>query len=237
MLRIIYFLILTSFCLCCYMKIEKNENYIYGRSRCDHCYHKLKIKYCIPIISYIFLKGKCPYCHKKIKKIHFIIEVLTLIISLFLPINHFVELIDYSILIILLLLSFIDFKYYVVPIVLQILLSFYILIYRLIIPIHNIDPIINITMICGVMIITNFIVKDSFGDGDISLMLILSFYQNSKIMIIGFIISILIGGIVSLVIKSTKRKIKILPFVPILISGLYISIPYHEMILKWYFSL
>jgi len=48
-----------------------------GRSRCNFCKHQLKWYDLIPIFSFIFLKGKCRYCGKKISSQYPIVEILT----------------------------------------------------------------------------------------------------------------------------------------------------------------
>ncbi len=51
-----------------------------GRSRCNFCGHQLKWYDLIPLFSFIFLKGKCRYCGKKISWQYPIVELLTALI-------------------------------------------------------------------------------------------------------------------------------------------------------------
>ncbi|WP_236870357.1 prepilin peptidase [Candidatus Bandiella numerosa] len=51
--------------------------------RCSTCNHCLKLKEYIPIFGYIFCKGRCNYCGAKIDFSYFIIEILSLFLSLF----------------------------------------------------------------------------------------------------------------------------------------------------------
>ena len=56
---------------------NNNENFILGRSRCDHCNKTLKAVDNIPIISYLFLRGKSSCCNKKIDSCYPIFEVIS----------------------------------------------------------------------------------------------------------------------------------------------------------------
>ena len=57
-----------------YRKIRQ-ENYITGRSHCEHCDHQLSGFDLLPIVGYVLLKGRCRYCHQKISWIHPLLEV------------------------------------------------------------------------------------------------------------------------------------------------------------------
>jgi len=116
---------------------DKNISFkklVSGRSRCPFCLHQIKWYDLIPIFSFVFLKGKCRYCGKKISWQYPIVEILTAIIFVltFLkfwnltpvrlalaqhiyswPIIFFIIFLFYILL--LLVLSIIDLKYYIFP--------------------------------------------------------------------------------------------------------------------------
>ena len=64
-------------------RLPKNEDFIKGRSHCDHCQRILRWYDLIPIISFIVLKGKCRYCQKMISKRGFTIEIFGGLIGMF----------------------------------------------------------------------------------------------------------------------------------------------------------
>jgi len=105
-----------------------------GRSRCPFCLHQLRWYDLIPIFSFVFLKGKCRYCGKKISWQYPIVEILTSLIFVLMffkfwnltpirlalaqhiftwPIIFFLIYLFYISL--LLVLSIIDLKYYLLP--------------------------------------------------------------------------------------------------------------------------
>ncbi|NBO17466.1 MAG: prepilin peptidase, partial [Proteobacteria bacterium] len=47
-------------------RLYRKESFLFDRSKCDFCNHKLKPINLIPILSFVIQKGKCSYCHHKI---------------------------------------------------------------------------------------------------------------------------------------------------------------------------
>ncbi|MGB9848061.1 MAG: prepilin peptidase [Minisyncoccia bacterium] len=112
----------------------KFSQLVSGRSRCPFCFHQLKWYDLIPIFSFVFLRGKCRYCKNKISYQYPIVEFLTAVIflGLFLKIYNLtpvrlalaqqiyswpvILLLSFAIyLSILIILSIIDLKYYLLP--------------------------------------------------------------------------------------------------------------------------
>lgn len=60
-------LVFGSFINALVWRLKKNKNWVTGRSACTHCGHKLSALDLVPVFSYLFLKGRCKYCHKKIE--------------------------------------------------------------------------------------------------------------------------------------------------------------------------
>ena len=54
----------------------KGENWVNGRSKCDHCEQLLAWYDMIPIVSYLFYQGKSRCCHKKLSWSHPVVEGL-----------------------------------------------------------------------------------------------------------------------------------------------------------------
>lgn len=48
-------------------RLKKKKNWVSERSVCIHCGHILSPLDLVPIFSYLFLRGRCRYCHKKIE--------------------------------------------------------------------------------------------------------------------------------------------------------------------------
>jgi prepilin signal peptidase PulO-like enzyme (type II secretory pathway) len=73
----IFGLIVGSFINVVIYRTIHGEQWVKGRSRCDHCKHVIAWYDNIPLLSFIVLRGKCRYCHKKIALQHFVIELMT----------------------------------------------------------------------------------------------------------------------------------------------------------------
>ncbi|MBI4993781.1 prepilin peptidase [Candidatus Wolfebacteria bacterium] len=100
-----------------------------GRSRCPHCHKILKWYELAPIFSFLFQKGKCLSCGHKLSFQYLIVEILTGLIFVFVPLSlvKFFPYILYSkfyiliailwllIFTLFLLLSIIDFRHYIIP--------------------------------------------------------------------------------------------------------------------------
>ena len=87
-------------------------------SACPHCQHKIKWYENIPIVSYLVLKGKCSNCSERISIIYPIIELTTGVVTVLLYNHQWLDVdlvLIVSLFYILIVLSFIDFKYKAVP--------------------------------------------------------------------------------------------------------------------------
>jgi leader peptidase (prepilin peptidase) / N-methyltransferase len=70
-------LIVGSFLNVVFMRTEREESYVGGRSHCDTCKKTLSWYDNIPVFSYLALKGRCRYCDKGIPSQHLWFELGT----------------------------------------------------------------------------------------------------------------------------------------------------------------
>ncbi len=113
-----------------------------GRSRCPHCKKQLRWYELIPILSFLFQKGKCRHCGHKLSWQYPIVEILSALIFVAVPLqifnfqfSIFNEFSNYSItqllitviwifiFLLFLLLAIIDFHHYIIPDEINILLA------------------------------------------------------------------------------------------------------------------
>lgn len=105
--------------------IKKNIDYkkekisiAFPSSHCTHCKTSIKYYDNIPILSYFILKGKCRHCNHKISLQYPVVELLSLLSGFttffFLGIN-ITSIAIVILLLSLITLSFIDFKYKILP--------------------------------------------------------------------------------------------------------------------------
>lgn len=97
---------------------EKTFNIFLPFSHCTNCQEYLTILQKIPLLSYFFLKRRCAYCQVKISFFYPLIEIITLVSSLIVIERFGISLQAFAALILtwgLLILSFIDFEYKILP--------------------------------------------------------------------------------------------------------------------------
>jgi leader peptidase (prepilin peptidase) / N-methyltransferase len=70
-------LIIGSFLNVLISRTVWGEDWVSGRSRCDHCKKPIAWYDNIPLLSYLMLLGRCRYCRKKIAIQHPAIELMT----------------------------------------------------------------------------------------------------------------------------------------------------------------
>lgn len=93
-------------------------NLFFPRSHCVNCKQKLSFLDNIPLLSYIFVRGKCRYCHTNISFVYPLVELITLVLSLYLLFMFGLTAQFFAILLftyLLIAMSFIDFRYYYLP--------------------------------------------------------------------------------------------------------------------------
>jgi len=107
-------------------KDKKEFNPFKGRSKCDNCGEKLKVKDLVPVFSFISIKGKCRYCQAKLSLLYPISEILTgltflglaFYLNLF-EVGTLIAWLSYLYLVItisfMLIIFFADIKYQIIP--------------------------------------------------------------------------------------------------------------------------
>lgn len=101
--------------------IDKNEdalNLFFPKSHCTNCKKTIRKIHNIPILGYLLLKGKCFYCKSPISIIYPLIEVFTCMIFLIIVIKYGVSIKAFGLMIFasfLMILSLIDFKFFILP--------------------------------------------------------------------------------------------------------------------------
>ncbi len=99
-----------------------------GRSKCLTCQKQLSWKELIPLISFFFQKGQCRHCGHKLSLQYPIVELLSGLIFVLVPFmlhdtSFMIQGLWLLVFLLLLLLSSIDFRLYVIPDSLQIILA------------------------------------------------------------------------------------------------------------------
>lgn len=223
-------------------RIPRKLDFVSGRSFCPNCHNTLKIYDMIPILSWIFLKGKCRFCKEPISPRYPLIEFGGGLIALgcFYRYGYnWMTLVSFSLAMILLAITMIDFETMLIPDGLVIAL----IVPALACTLLNLDVTITsrfIGMFCvsGFMLIMNLIIPDCFGGGDIKLMFVCGFMLGWINILLAGSIALLTGGIYAcyLVLTRKSKEQMYMAFGPYLCLGIIVALLYGNEIIWAYLS-
>ena len=201
-LHILYFLsglILGSFINVIIYRIPKGLSIISPRSFCPLCKNKIPLYRNIPIISFILQLGKCADCNKKISLSYPIIE-LTIGLVWLLPsiyFDTFHAILYFSFVsTILIAIAIIDYKHFIIPLELSIVIFTFITISLCLTKsfLYHIDGlIIGTGYLSFIFLLTwAFTKRQGLGLGDIQLVLILGYWLGDlRIFLVIFLSAVL----------------------------------------------
>ncbi|HEU5004980.1 MAG TPA: prepilin peptidase [Candidatus Saccharimonadales bacterium] len=69
-------LILGSFINVLVERMHAGQDFVHGRSHCDHCGHELAVWDLVPVLSWLSLAGRCRYCKAKVSWQHPAVEII-----------------------------------------------------------------------------------------------------------------------------------------------------------------
>ncbi len=206
------------------------------RSMCTNCRYLLKWYENVPVISYIYLKAKCSSCKTHISYIYPIVELITACITLLLYIKiglsyNFILIV--SLFYILILLSFIDFKYKAVPdylLLIVLVVSFFIdsFDFKAMLLFIGAIVLLEIFITFYIQNIKAKILKDdslkeqkALGEGDIPIVAIIGGLLGIKLGMLAIFLSAILAIIPSIINSMIKKDIET-PFIPYLVLALFI---------------
>ena len=206
-------------------RIPKRQDITHTHSYCPNCDHKLGFLDLIPILSYIFLGAKCRYCKRKIRPRYFILEILSgvLFLSIAVLTNFSIDtltatkIIEFSFFVLyltyIILICGIDKEtkkmdklVSVYGIVISILYMVYLCIveqasiYR-----YGIYLVFFIIILLIDTITLKKYAKNSYINGILLMIIIMSVFTNEYILISGVILSLLTIAIYMLIYKIDKK--------------------------------
>ena len=215
-------------------RYPKEKKILKEHFTCDSCETQLKPYETIPVLSYIFLRGKCRYCGEKIPKRDFINEIiggLTALLVFFRfgdadeitgpfvmssPLDIVVHFDIWKLLILLTIFVFfcildlvflVDFDTMEIPNRFVIVLLYVAVVALLVLPgINIIDHLIGAVCISVPMLLIMFAIPGAFGGGDMKLSAAVGLIIGWQLVIIGFFIGLLAGGIYGIVLLISKKK-------------------------------
>ena len=248
--------IIGSFLNVCIYRIPLGKSIVWPRSFCPQCGKNIGWFDNIPLLSYAVLRGKCRSCKKTISFKYFLVELMCALIGVFLFSQFSMSatfFVYYFFACILIVVSFIDIKYQMIPdvfslpgIVVGVLLFTF---FRLDGSPGYTGALLN--SVLGVIVggMSMFLLgmlgeflfkKEALGGGDIKLMAMMGAFLGWKLVILTFFLAPFFGSIIGIITKIRFGK-DIIPYGPYLSIAAIISLIYGGNIINYifvgYFSL
>jgi leader peptidase (prepilin peptidase)/N-methyltransferase len=238
-----------SFLNVCIARIPDGKSIVKPPSHCPNCLKTIPFYDNIPLLSYLALMGKCRFCKTRISLRYFMVELLTGILFLFLYLNYglnakfFVYNVLFSSLIVA---TFIDLKYQIIPDVISISGIFMGFVLSVIFPslryvlsskVAAFDSLLGIFIGGALIWLTGafgklLFKKEAMGFGDVKLMAMLGAFLGWKKIVLTFFLAPFFGlifGIISLI----KTKSHYIPYGPFISLAAFIAAVWGENI--WMF--
>lgn len=237
--------IIGSFLNVCIYRIPREESILYPPSHCPNCGTPLHWYDLIPILSYILQRGKCRYCRESISLQYPVIECLNglLYLAIYNKFGLSMDFIFYgTIFSVLLIISFIDLHFQIIPDFLNILILILAIIYKILqftlygISSNLFNSILALIISGGIFLIIVILSKGGMGGGDVKLIGVLGFILGIKMVLLNIFLSFILGAIISiflLLFKIKERKDSI-PFGPFICLAFIITVFWGDLIINWY---
>ena len=238
----------------------REESFVTGRSRCDHCRKTIAWYDTIPLFSYLILAGTCRYCHKPIAIQHLIVEGMTGVLFgwWYLVGFAFFRLTTHPLLyiqpaywlvvgILLLIILITDLTTYLIPDFTVILLSLFAFAYRLLLVkmgIMSPQDLVYAVMagvglalfFAGLIMVTR---GRGMGWGDVKLAVALGLILGWPRALVAVFLAFIAGAIAGIGLVLTKKKTfgQTIPFGPFLVVGTVAALMWGYTIWMWYIGL
>ena len=261
-------LIIGSFLNVCIYRIPLDGLSIHSprHSLCPSCRNTIRLYDNIPILSYFILGGKCRYCKLKISIQYPLVEFLTgafFLLFLYTFQLSFTFVVACIFVSILIAISVIDLRYFIIPNELVYTGVIIGLIFAIITAITEREPIYMIYGIVGMFIGGGIIAaiawfgklllrKEAMGMGDVKLMAMIGMYlswwpyqqatflnyllRSIRLLTIVLFISAFVGaiiGTIAMLLRKSESR-NVIPYGPFLAAAAILTLLYGERIWTWY---
>lgn len=234
-------LLIGSFLNVCIYRIPREEEIVYTPSHCMHCNTRIKWYDLIPVFSFLVLKGRCRSCGKTLSLQYPLIELVNGLVygGIFWLYGMQIETLLFSALFsILLVISLIDLRHYIIPNGLVVAIIALGLIHLILNYERWLDYVIGFFAVSVVLLLMAIITRGSMGGGDIKLMAAAGLLLGWELILLALMIGSIIGSVVGLTLMAMKiitRK-QMIPFGPFLSAGIFIAALFGHDIFIWYFN-
>ena len=227
-------------------RLPRKENFVTGRSHCPKCNEMIRWYDNIPLLSFIILRAKCRYCTAPISWRYPMVELVTAVFFLTayklygVSFHSLIAAVFFSM---LLVVTFIDFEYYIIPdritypgMVLGMALSW---VNPLVTPLDALIGLLagGVALYLLAMLGDFVFKKESLGGGDIKLAAMLGAFLGWKNIIFIFFGAAVFGLIYAIIQMAVSRKQgagRMIPFGPFLSLAALVALFFGEVLIDFY---
>lgn len=234
-------LLIGSFLNVCIYRIPEKQSIAFPPSHCMSCNHKLGVLDLFPVFSWLFLGGRCRYCKTKISVQYPLIELANALFYVFgfYKFGLCPQFVFFALLCSLLLaLTLIDFKYFILPNVLVAAVLVLGILYMILVKKQYLDSLWGVLAGGGFFLLLMLVTRGNMGGGDIKLMAALGVWLGLKGSVMTMLFAFVIGAVASVfvLIKKHGGRKTMMPFGPFISIGAVIAFCWCEDIIAWYLS-
>lgn len=243
-----------SFALATSWRLRKKKNFVRDTSECEFCHHKLAARDLVPLVSWLVLRGRCRFCHHKLTVLLPIAEVVG---ALFFtasylwwpqPLQGIINVTSFTVwyaaLVLLLILFFYDLQWYLLPNKVMYPLWGLAVLYAGLqlaqgLTLYNAGMLaLSVGIAWGLFFALFYVSKGKWiGFGDVRLGFAIGLFVSTpfKAMLVLFVASV-VGLTVALpaIVAGKKQFSSKVPFGPLLIIGLVVTMLWGQNIVDWY---
>lgn len=239
-------LFIGSFLNVCIHRIPREESIVFPSSRCPKCREKIRPWDNIPVLSYLFLRGRCRHCKEKISPRYPLVETLCALIALAMLYRFGLTaafFIYYAWACVLLVITFIDIDYQIIPDSLSIggIVVGLALVWWL--PVSYPEALIGLGVGAGLLIVVIYgyyflTGKQGMGGGDVKLLGMIGVFTGWEGVLFTIFMGSLLGSLVGIpwALLQKKNMQAAIPFGPFLALGAFINVLFGDMLIDWYFT-
>jgi len=235
-----------SFLNVCIHRLPARTSIVFPASRCPACAHALAWSDNIPVASYVALRGRCRYCRASISIRYPIVEVLTCAIFLlhwyvFGPTPLLAVRLAFACA--LVVLFAIDLEHQILPNVITVPGIVAGLLCSLFLPPGPLMSLAGIALGGGLLWAIaegwyRLRKVEAMGFGDVKMLAMTGAFLGVKLVILTFVLSSLIGGLVAIVLVATRRADMAtrVPFGTMLAAAAMVASLYGDRLVAWYLA-
>jgi leader peptidase (prepilin peptidase) / N-methyltransferase len=242
-LILLYGAVLGSFFNVVGLRVPLNQSIILPRSACPKCKHTLTPLELIPVLSFLIQRGKCRQCEARISPIYPIIEFLTGVLFVVVPLalGWTAEiLVGWTLVSLFIIITVSDIKYMLIPDKILLFFAGLFLLERIFIPLTPWwDSLLGAAIGFTLLLFISIVSKGGMGGGDIKLYALLGFVLGTKLVLMSLFIATLLGALIGMIgigLGLVERK-KPIPFGPFIAAGTLIAYFYGNTIFNAYLNL